>query len=44
VVPYWSSHQQRAKSELIVPSHHEAHQTKQAIAEVERILEEYAQR
>ena len=41
VVPYWSSHQQRAKSEMIVPSHHGAHQTKQAIAEVERILEEH---
>ncbi|NQX00182.1 alpha/beta fold hydrolase [bacterium] len=41
VVPYWSSHQERAKSELIVPSHHGAHQTKEAIAEVERILEEH---
>ncbi len=41
VVPYWSSHQNRAKSELIVPSHHGAHQTKEAIAEVERILKEH---
>lgn len=41
VVPYWSSHQKRAKSELIVPSHHGAHQTKEAIAEVERILKEH---
>ncbi len=38
VVPYWSSHQPGAKSELIVPSHHGAHQTKEAIAEVDRIL------
>jgi hypothetical protein len=40
VVPYWSSHQQSARSELIVPSHHGAHQTAQAVAEVERILKE----
>ncbi len=40
VVPYWSSHQPGAKSELIVPSHHGAHQTKEAIAEVDRILKE----
>ena len=38
VVPYWSSHQDQAKSELIVPSHHGAHQTQEAIVEVERIL------
>ena len=38
VVPYWSSHQNGAKSELIVPSNHGAHQTKEAIAEVDRIL------
>jgi pimeloyl-ACP methyl ester carboxylesterase len=38
VVPYWSSHQSGAESELIVPSNHGAHQTKQAIAEVDRIL------
>ena len=41
VVPYWSSHQQGAKSELIVPSNHGAHQTKEAIAEVDRILKEH---
>lgn len=41
VVPYWSSHQDYAKSELIVPSHHNAHQTPQAVAEVERILKEH---
>ena len=40
VVPYWSSHQQGARSELIVPSHHGAHQTPQAVVEVERILKE----
>ena len=38
VVPYWSSHQGGAKSELIVPSDHGAHKTEQAIAEVDRIL------
>ncbi|MES2661293.1 MAG: alpha/beta fold hydrolase [Verrucomicrobiota bacterium] len=40
VVPYWSSHQSAAKSELIVPSKHGAHQTEKAIAEVDRILRE----
>jgi len=38
VVPYWSSHMDGAKSELIVPSAHPAHQNAQAIAEVDRIL------
>ena len=38
VVPYWSSHQNGARSELIVPSHHGAHQTHEASLEVERIL------
>jgi hypothetical protein len=37
-VPYWSSHMDGAKSELIVPSGHPAHQNPQAIAEVHRIL------
>lgn len=37
-VPYWSSHLEGAKSELIVPSNHSAHQNPQAIAEVRRIL------
>ncbi len=37
-VPYWSSHLEGAKSELIVPSNHSAHQNPQAIAEVKRIL------
>jgi len=37
-VPYWSSHLEGAKSELIVPSGHSAHQNPQAIAEVRRIL------
>ena len=38
VVPYWSSHMDGAKSELIVPSAHSAHQNPQAIQEVRRIL------
>jgi pimeloyl-ACP methyl ester carboxylesterase len=38
VVPYWSSHMEGAKSELIVPSAHPAHQNPQAIQEVHRIL------
>ncbi len=38
IVPYWSSHMDGAKSELIVPSAHSAHQNPQAINEVRRIL------
>jgi hypothetical protein len=38
VVPYWSSHLDGATSELVVPSHHSAHQNPQAIVEVRRIL------
>src|ERR1700730_10580784 len=38
VVPYWSSHMEGAKSELIVPSAHPAHQNPKAIEEVRRIL------
>jgi pimeloyl-ACP methyl ester carboxylesterase len=38
IVPYWSSHMAGAKSELIVPSAHSAHQNPQAIDEVRRIL------
>ena len=38
IVPYWSSHMEGAKSELIVPSGHGAHQNPQAIEEVRRIL------
>lgn len=38
VVPYWSSHIPEAKSELVVPSNHSAHQNPQAINEVARIL------
>jgi len=37
-VPYWSSHLDRATSELIVPSNHGAPRNPQAIAEVRRIL------
>ena len=38
VVPYWSSHMDGAKSELIVSSGHAAHQNPKAIEEVHRIL------
>jgi pimeloyl-ACP methyl ester carboxylesterase len=44
IVPYWSSHLDGAKSELIVPSHHSAHQNPKAIAEVRRILLLHADR
>ena len=40
IVPYWSSHLDGAQSELIVPSHHSAHQNPKAIAEVMRILKQ----
>ena len=38
VVPYWSSHLEGAQSERIVPSDHGAHQNKEGIEEVRRIL------
>jgi pimeloyl-ACP methyl ester carboxylesterase len=38
VVPYWSSHLDGAQSERIVPSDHMAHQNKEGIEEVHRIL------
>jgi hypothetical protein len=38
VVPYWSSHLDGAQSERIVPSYHMAHQNKEGIEEVHRIL------
>ena len=38
VVPYWSSHLDGAQSERIVPSGHPAHQNKQGMEEVDRIL------
>ena len=44
IVPYWSSHMEGAKSELIVPSSHSAHQNPQAIREVKRILKQHADR
>ena len=40
IVPYWSSHLDGAKSELIVNSGHDAQYNPQAIREVERILKE----
>jgi pimeloyl-ACP methyl ester carboxylesterase len=43
-VPYWSSHIDSARSELIVPSRHSAHQHEKAIAEIRRILLEHARR
>jgi pimeloyl-ACP methyl ester carboxylesterase len=42
IVPYWSSHMDTAVSELVVPSHHSAHQNPQAIEEVERILKQHS--
>jgi pimeloyl-ACP methyl ester carboxylesterase len=41
IVPYWSSHLEGAKSELIVNSDHGAQYNPQAIREVERILKIY---
>ena len=43
IVPYWSSHLDGAVSELVVPSHHSAHQNPQGIAEVKRILIKYCE-
>jgi pimeloyl-ACP methyl ester carboxylesterase len=40
VVPYWSSHLDRAQSELIVDSGHDAQSNPEAIREVARILKE----
>jgi pimeloyl-ACP methyl ester carboxylesterase len=42
VVPYWSSHMEGARSELVVPSDHNAHKNPQTMAEVRRILVEAA--
>ncbi len=39
IVPYWSSHLEGARSELIVPSGHNAQYNPEAIHEVARILE-----
>jgi pimeloyl-ACP methyl ester carboxylesterase len=44
IVPFWSSHIDGAVSELVVPTHHGAHQHPEAIAEVRRILKKYAPR
>lgn len=41
VVPYWSSHLDFTKSEVLVPSGHSAHEHPLAIAEVKRILHEH---
>ena len=38
VVPYWSSHVEPAKSELIVPSDHSVPDNPEAAAELKRIL------
>lgn len=42
VVPYWSSHMDRAETEDIVPSNHIAHQNPQAIEDVLHILKAHA--
>jgi pimeloyl-ACP methyl ester carboxylesterase len=42
VVEYWSSHQDGAASELIVPTDHGSYKHPKAIAEIKRILREYA--
>jgi pimeloyl-ACP methyl ester carboxylesterase len=42
IVPYWSSHMEGAQSELVVPTHHGAHQHPEAINEVRRILLKHA--
>ncbi len=41
IVPYWSSHIDGAKSELIIPSHHWSNQHPLGIAEIDRILHEH---
>ena len=41
IVPYWSSHLDGARSELIIPSHHWTNQHPLGIAEVGRILHEH---
>jgi hypothetical protein len=41
IVPYWSSHLDGAKSELIIPSDHWTHRHPLGIAEVDRILREH---
>ncbi|MCX6874068.1 MAG: alpha/beta fold hydrolase [Verrucomicrobia bacterium] len=41
IVPYWSSHLDGAKSELIIPSDHWTHRHPLGIAEVGRILHEH---
>lgn len=41
IVPYWSSHIDGAKSELIIPSHHWTNQHPLGIAEIDRILREH---
>ena len=38
IVPYWSSHIDRAESELIVPSGHYAMNHEKTVAEVKRVL------
>lgn len=44
IVPYWSSHLDGARSELIVPSNHSAHQHPQTLEEVRRILRQHVRR
>jgi hypothetical protein len=42
VVEYWSSHQEGAASEIIVPTGHSSYKHPDAIAEFKRILREHA--
>ncbi len=42
VVDYWSSHQEGAASEIIVPTGHDSYTHPDAIAEIKRILREHA--
>ncbi len=41
VVEYWSSHQEGAASELIVPTNHGSYKDPEAVAELKRILREH---
>jgi hypothetical protein len=38
IVPYWSAHLDGAASELVIPSHHAAHEHPAGMAEIRRIL------
>ena len=42
VVEYWSSHQQGAASELIVPTDHSSYKHPKAVEDLRRILRQHA--